>query len=96
MTDNPSFQKPRLRQKGCQIDYLIQTRSNVLYLCEIKFSKQLLKSNIIEEILEKQKRFSLPRGFSLLPVLIHINGVADAVMDADYFSHVIDFSELLS
>jgi hypothetical protein len=39
---------------------------------------------------------SLPRGFSVTPILIHINGVSDAVLDQQYFSHIIDFSEMLS
>ena len=33
----PFFQKKTKRQKGCQIDLLIQTRYHTLYLCEIKF-----------------------------------------------------------
>jgi AAA+ ATPase superfamily predicted ATPase len=95
ITDNPYFQKPQLRKKGCQIDYLIQTRAKVLYLCEIKFSKQPIKSDVIDALREKQDRFSLPRGFSLLPVLIHVNGVSESLVDAEYFSHIIDFSDFL-
>ena len=30
---------------------------------------------------------------SCLPVLIHVNGVRDSVMDAEFFYRVIDFSE---
>lgn len=96
VTDNPYFQRPQLRMKGCQIDYLIQTRSNVLYACEIKFSKQEIKTEIINEMKKKLSDFHLPRGFSIMPVLIHVNGVNDRVTESEYFSHTIDFTEILS
>ena len=31
----PFFQRKTARNKGCQIDYLIQTKLGILYLCEI-------------------------------------------------------------
>ena len=96
VTDNPYFQRPQIRKKGCQIDYLIQTKTNVLYACEIKFSKETIKPEVIPQMQEKIKQFYLPRGFSIMPVLIHVNGVTESVIDAQYFSHLIDFSELLS
>ena len=95
VTDNPYFQRPQIRKKGCQIDYLIQTRTNVLYACEIKFSKQELKSSVIAEVMKKLDCFYLPRGFSIMPVLIHVNGVCDSVIDQQYFSHIINFGDLL-
>ncbi len=96
ITDNPYFQRPQLRKKGCQIDYLIQTRANVLYACEIKFSKQEIRTDIINEMRQKLAAFHLPRGFSILPILIHAGGgVSEAIVDQQFFSHIIDFSELL-
>ena len=44
---------------------------------------------------EKIKKLKLPRGFSVRPVLIHVNGVHDSVSTADYFANLIDFSEFL-
>jgi hypothetical protein len=35
----PYFQQKTKRRQGCQIDLLIQTHNNCLYVCEIKFSK---------------------------------------------------------
>ena len=93
--DNPFFQRKTAHQRGCQIDYLVQTRFQLLFPCEIKFSRNEIKIDIIEEMKEKLKRFILPRGFSLSPVLIHVNGVDDAVADSNYFSHIIDFSTFL-
>lgn len=96
VTDNPYFQKPQARKKGCQIDYLIQTKANVLYACEIKFSRQEIRTEVIDEIKQKLESFYLPRGFSIMPVLIHINGVSEKIIDVQYFSHIINFGELLN
>lgn len=93
--DNPYFQNKTVRQEGCQIDYLIQTRHDTLYVCEIKFLRKLVKTSVIAEVQEKIKRLKVPRYVSRRPVLIHVNGVADEVLEKQYFSHIIDFSELL-
>ena len=92
--DNPFFQRPTKNIKGCQIDYLIQNRNN-LFICEIKFSRNPIGREVIEEVKEKTRRISLPRGYSFWPVLIHVNGVTDAVIESDYFCKIIDFSSLL-
>lgn len=93
--DGPFFQTNTKRQVGCQIDYMIQTRFHSLYLCEIKFSKNLIGNKIIKELEEKRKRLKIPRYCSIRPVLIHVNGVEESVLDADYFDKVIDFGQLL-
>lgn len=95
INDNPFFQRKTTRSKGCQIDYLIQTRYNNLFVCEIKFSKNQIKSEVVEQVKEKIERICLPKGFSCWPVLIHVNGVSNSVIDSGYFSHIIDFSSLL-
>ncbi len=94
VTDNPYFQRPQLRKKGCQIDYLIQTKTNVLYACEIKFSKEEVKSDVIDQMRQKIDNFYLPRGFSIMPVLVHVNGVSESISEQEYFSHIINFAEL--
>jgi AAA+ ATPase superfamily predicted ATPase len=95
LADNPYLQKKTKRQKGCQIDYLIQTKYNNLYLCEIKFSKHPVGAKVIEEVQEKIRRLKLPRGLAVLPVLIHVNGVQDTVEESDFFCKIIDFGDLL-
>jgi len=92
--DNPYFQTKTKAKRGCQIDLLIQTKFNTLYLCEIKFSKNEIGPSVIQEVEEKMKRMVLPRGFSVRPVLIHVNGVTEAVEDAGFFSHIIDFGRM--
>jgi hypothetical protein len=93
--DGPFFQNRTTRQAGCQIDYMIQTRFNNLYICEVKFYKNSIGLKIIKEMEEKIKRLKVPRRFSIRPVLIHVNGVEESVLDEDYFDKVIDFGQLL-
>lgn len=95
INDNPFFQMKTSRTKGCQIDYMVQTRFRNLFIFEIKFSRNKIGMEIIDEIKEKIGRLALPRGFSCCPVLIHVNGVTDGVIECGYFSQIIDFSSLL-
>ena len=94
LSDNPFLQRQTVSEKGCQIDYLIQTKFKNLYVCEVKFSVNEIGLGIIEEIQEKIARLQLPRGTSALPVLIHVNGVSESVRGRGYFYEIIDFGEL--
>lgn len=92
---NSYLQTQRTRRAGCQIDYLIQTRFNSLYACEVKFRQGSLGGEVLNEMQKKLEALELPRGFSVRPVLIHVNGVDEAVIDSGFFAKIIDFSELL-
>jgi AAA+ ATPase superfamily predicted ATPase len=92
---NPYFQRKTKRQEACQIDLLIATKYNALYICEIKFSKSPLTKTVIEEMKTKLKKFKIPQNFSYRSVLIHVNGVQDSVVDEGFFSNMIDFGDLL-
>ena len=92
---NPYFQRATARKKGCQIDYLIQTRFGGLYVCEVKFQQSCVGTEVIDEVKEKIDHLQMPRGFSCRPVLIHVNGVSEQVADCGFFARIIDFSELL-
>lgn len=93
--ENPFFQRKTLRQKGCQIDYLIQTKYNTLYICEIKFSRNEIKPAIINQMKEKIARATIPRGFACIPVLIYVTDINDEINNVDYFGKIINFSQLL-
>lgn len=95
LIDNPYFQKPTQTQPGCQIDYLIQTRFQNLYICEIKFQKDEIPKGIVNEVKVKMENLTLPKGFSKRAVLIHVNGVADSLIESDFFAHILDFGALL-
>ena len=93
--ENPYFQTASAKQQGCQIDYLIQTRFNNLYICEIKFSRHPISMGVIKEIKRKLSALKVPKGFALLPVLIHPCGVTRALAKENFFAKVIDFTDNL-
>jgi hypothetical protein len=95
LMDNPYIQKPTLRKKGCQIDYLVQTRTNNLYVCEFKFQLGALNYGIIEEIKQKINRLTIPRGMAVVPVLFHIGEVSESVYLDNFFYKIIDLADLL-
>ncbi len=93
--DNPYYQRKTATQRGCQVDYLIQTRFRTLYVCELKFSKNEIRSTIVQDMQEKIDRLVVPRGFSCLPVLIHAGYVSQAVEESSYFTEIVDLCSLL-
>ena len=96
VADGPYFQRKTERSPGCQIDYLIQTKFDSLYFCEVKFSKNEINRNIIDEMREKMKKLKTPKNLSYRPVLIHVNGVHTSVEESGFFSNIISFGELLT
>jgi AAA+ ATPase superfamily predicted ATPase len=97
INDGPFFQFPTKLQKGCQVDYLIQTRFGTLYVCEIKFSKHPIGMEVVFEMKQKIKALKIPKHISCRPVLIQVNGVTDSLKEEEYFANIniIDFSNLL-
>jgi hypothetical protein len=93
--DNPYFQRRTQRQRGCQIDYLIQTRQRSLYLCEAKFSRNPIPPTVAQEITEKIRRLSVPRGMSYHPVLIYAGDLAPALDASNLFTAKIDLGQFL-
>jgi AAA+ ATPase superfamily predicted ATPase len=92
---NPYLQRQTESRPGCQIDYLVQTKFNVLYVCEIRFSKHELGAAVVEEVEEKIKRLEKPKGMSVRPILIHVNGITDDLLARDYFANVVNFADFL-
>ncbi|MBS0655718.1 MAG: winged helix-turn-helix transcriptional regulator, partial [Verrucomicrobia bacterium] len=93
--DNPFFQSPTTRKKGCQIDYLIQTRLQSLIVCEFKFRKHELSAAIVKEMEEKVRLLATPRGFGVAMVLFHLGGVAPQVEESAVFYRLVDLREVL-
>ena len=92
----PYLQKKTTKHDGCQIDYLVQSKFDTLHLCEIKFSREPIGTKVINEVKRKIERLERPRGMSIRPVLVHVNGVTDELLARNYFASVIDFSDLLA
>lgn len=95
LCDNPYVQRPKAQQRGCQIDFLIQTRTQNLYVCEFKFRQRELKRDIIDEVQDKMTALDKPKGYALIPVLFHVGGVAESVEDSPFFYRIIDVGDLL-
>lgn len=95
LIDNPYFQTHVKSHPGCQIDYLIQTKFQNLYVCEIKFQQSPIQKSILSEVEEKIQRMQTPKGYSIRKVLIHVNGVLDSVVESDFFAKIVDFSQFL-
>ncbi len=93
--NGPYRQTKTSTQQGCQIDYLIQTRTNGLFICEFKFKKREINSNIIREMQDKILRLKAPKGFARVPVLLHLSGVTDSVETSSYFYRIIDIADFL-
>lgn len=92
----PFFQRRTKRMKGSQIDLLIQTKHSTLYVCEIKFNSSEVKGSVIEEMEKKIDSLSIPKGTSIRPVLIHVNGVSQIIRESDFFNDIIDFSQFFN
>ena len=65
------------------------------YICEIKFSKNPIGIDVIKEVQEKIYRLKYPKGFSCRPVLIHVNGITDEIIEQGFFAKIIDFCKFL-
>ncbi len=92
--DNPFIQTAAGRKKGCQIDYLIQTRSNTLFVCEVKMRRRELGLEVIEEMKAKIASLALPKGYGISPVLFHLGPISDALLNSRYFYRIIDIADL--
>jgi AAA+ ATPase superfamily predicted ATPase len=91
----PYRQTRTTTQQGCQIDYLVQTKTNSLFICEFNFKKREINSDIITEMQEKISRLKTPKGFAKVAVLFHLSGVASSVATNPYFYRIVDIADFL-
>lgn len=82
-------------KQGCQIDFLIQTKTNSLFICEFKFKKREISGEIISEMQDKISRLKTPKGFAKIAVLFHLSGVASSVATNPYFYRIVDIADFL-
>jgi hypothetical protein len=92
----PYFQRRTKNRKGCQIDNLIQTNLGTLYVCEVKFSKNPIGMEVIEEMKKKIDSLEVANYTSIRPVLVHVNGITNDLERSGYFTNIVDFSRLLN
>jgi AAA+ ATPase superfamily predicted ATPase len=91
----PYRQTKTTTQQGCQIDYLIQTKTNSLFICEFKFKKREISGEIISEMQDKISRLKTQKGFAKVAVLFHLSGVASSVATNPYFYRIVDIVDFL-
>jgi len=84
---------PSLRQKGCQIDLLIQSRRTV-YIVEVKRSSEIGRS-IIEEVDAKVRCLKPRPNVSIRTALVYDGHLAPIVEADGYFDAIIPFGKLL-
>ncbi len=95
VADNPYIQRTSSGERGCQIDYLIQTHHKNLFICEFKFNKNSMGSEIITEIQEKIERFAPHSGFGVFPILFHLGDISQIVRDKKYIYKIINIADFL-
>jgi AAA+ ATPase superfamily predicted ATPase len=90
----PYFQRKTRRHMACQVDLLIQTK-HTLYLCEVKFRKQI-DAGVIHDV--ERKIEALPGGarHSVRPVLIYDGELAPSIKRSDAFCRLIPMADLLT
>ncbi|MBN1684176.1 MAG: hypothetical protein JW855_01890 [Gammaproteobacteria bacterium] len=47
------------------------------------------------EVQEKMNILKAPKRVSYRPILIHVNGVTDDLLDSRFFAQIVDFSDFL-
>jgi hypothetical protein len=72
---------------------LIETRYT-LYVCEIKFRKKIEKS-VISTVSQKMQHLAFPNRLTVRPILIYEGELGPGIKDADFFSGIIRFEQLL-
>jgi hypothetical protein len=45
---------------------------------------------------KKIENLAIPKGVSIRPVLIHVNGVSQAIMESELFNDIVDFSRFFA
>ena len=84
---------PSRKQKGCQIDLLIQSR-RTLYVVEIKRKREIDRS-IITEVDEKAKCLKRSRDISIKTALVYAGSLAPIVEADGYFDALVPIEALL-
>lgn len=90
----PYFQRKTRRQAACQIDLLIQTK-HTIYVCEIKFRKQIAAS-VIADVERKIEVLPRRTRLSIRPVLIYDGELAPSIKRSDVFCRLIPMADLLT
>ena len=90
------FQTKTSTRLGCQIDLLIQSRFNSLYLCEVKNKNKEVGLDVVAEVEKKIQALARTRSFSLRPVLISAGEVSSELRARRFFDKIVTGDDLLA
>jgi len=90
----PYIQNATARNRGCQIDLLIQTERMIMVV-EIKRRKQI-QHGIIDEVAEKVRRLKYDRRKSIRTALVYDGELSPSVAADRYFDFIVPAEHLLS
>ncbi len=80
---------------GFQIDLIFDRDDSVITVCEIKYSKNLVKTKVIEEFEKKLELLPNPKQKVIHKVLICSNGAEKTLINQGYFDRIITLDDLL-
>lgn len=92
----PYFRAPKERTPGIQIDIIFDRDDNVLTLCELKTSRSLIGTEVIDEIEHKKEmlKITYPRH-TIQPVFIYDGRISNDLMNSPYIYKKINAVELI-
>ena len=91
----PYMQRRTTKNAGaCQIDLLIHSKFDSLYLCELKF-RRTVEPSVIREVQERVNVLKRPKYLSVRPVLIYAGELSEDIQSSDYFYRHIDVGSLV-
>lgn len=96
IAENPYIQQKTSKKQKCQIDYMIQTKTKNLYICEFKFRKSRISTDVIEDVKEKISKLQIPIGFGIVPILFYVGDLSEKVIDSEFFYKIINLEDELS
>ncbi len=82
------------RDKGLQIDILVNRKGETLTLIECKYSTRPIGTSIIPEIKEKIKFLKAPRHYTIERVLISGGEITSTLQNSGYFHHMVGLDAL--
>lgn len=84
------------QESGFQIDLLFDRFDNVITICEIKYLKNPVKKDVINEFERKLERFPLGKNKTLHKVLISVSGAEASLIESHYFDAIITLDDLMN
>lgn len=90
----PYYRKGRTRDRGVQVDLLIQTNRSV---CVVEIKRRLKVTDAVEDEVEaKLERLKVRKGISKRTALVYAGSLSQKVVDDGYFDFIVSVEDLLN